>query len=221
MPAADTLTIAGRGAEPPDRLAEEVGRVLTQPSSRVQGHRFAWRARSAPEAPYLSGVVRATRIGAGSGRPGVCSPGPGARSHGEQRSTPVCPRGTRFSPTSATVVQPFFPLRSLSLPLSSSPFLSPHLLTPFSPLSPRPTPLLSPSGQCPAPGGSRGQEPSERNGGETARSLAELEAVWKGFPAFPAHLRTPSSRAEGLLFLHGLESNPGSSLQTEEEAGLP
>ena len=27
-----------------------------------------------------------------------------------------------------------------------------------------------------------------------------------------------SSRAEGLLFLHGLESNPGSSLQTEEEA---
>ena len=23
------------------------------------------------------------------------------------------------------------------------------------------------------------------------------------------------------LFLHGLESNPGSSLQTEEEAGLP
>ena len=31
----------------------------------------------------------------------------------------------------------------------------------------------------------------------------------------------PSSRAEGLLFLLGLESNPGSSLQTEEEAGLP
>ena len=31
----------------------------------------------------------------------------------------------------------------------------------------------------------------------------------------------PSLRAEGLLFLHGLESNPGSSLQTEEEAGLP
>ena len=31
----------------------------------------------------------------------------------------------------------------------------------------------------------------------------------------------PSSRAEGLLFLHGLESNPGSSLQTEEEAALP
>ena len=31
----------------------------------------------------------------------------------------------------------------------------------------------------------------------------------------------PSSRAEGLLFLHGLESNPGSSLQMEEEAGLP
>ena len=31
----------------------------------------------------------------------------------------------------------------------------------------------------------------------------------------------PSSRAEGLLLLHGLESNPGSSLQTEEEAGHP
>ena len=31
----------------------------------------------------------------------------------------------------------------------------------------------------------------------------------------------PSSRAEGLLSLHGLESNPGSSLPTEEEAGLP
>ena len=30
-----------------------------------------------------------------------------------------------------------------------------------------------------------------------------------------------AARAEGLLFLHGLESNPGSSLQTEEEAGLP
>ena len=25
----------------------------------------------------------------------------------------------------------------------------------------------------------------------------------------------PSSRAEGLVFLHGLESNPGSSLQTD------
>ena len=31
----------------------------------------------------------------------------------------------------------------------------------------------------------------------------------------------PTSRAEGLLFVHGLESNPGSSLKTEEEAGLP
>ena len=34
-------------------------------------------------------------------------------------------------------------------------------------------------------------------------------------------LHPPSSRAEGLLLLNGLESNPGSSLQTEEEAGLP
>ena len=29
------------------------------------------------------------------------------------------------------------------------------------------------------------------------------------------------SRAEGLLFVHGLDRNPGSSFQTEEEAGLP
>ena len=31
------------------------------------------------------------------------------------------------------------------------------------------------------------------------------------------HETPPSSRDEGLLFLHGLESNPESSLQTEEE----
>ena len=30
-----------------------------------------------------------------------------------------------------------------------------------------------------------------------------------------------SSRDEGLIFLHGLETNHESSLQTEEEAGLP
>ena len=35
------------------------------------------------------------------------------------------------------------------------------------------------------------------------------------------HKTPPSSRDEGHLFLHGLESNPGSSLQTEVEAGLP
>ena len=38
--------------------------------------------------------------------------------------------------------------------------------------------------------------------------------------------RIPGTREPGRLqsmglFLHGLESNPGSSLQTEEEAGLP
>ena len=127
-------------------------------------------------ASLLLFIVHLTNIGQA---PTVCSPGPGARSRGEQRSTPVCPRRTRFSPTSTTMVQPFFPLRSLSLPPSSSPFIPPHLLTPFSPLPSRPTPLLSPSGQCPAPqrAEGRGQEASERNGGETARSLAELEAV--------------------------------------------
>ena len=41
-------------------------------------------------------------------------------------------------------------------------------------------------------------------------------------PQLEENPETPlSSRAEGVLFLHGLESNPGSSLQTEEEAGLP
>ena len=32
------------------------------------------------------------------------------------------------------------------------------------------------------------------------------------------HETPPSSRDEGLLFLHGLESNPESSLQTPQEA---
>ena len=45
-------------------------------------------------------------------------------------------------------------------------------------------------------------------------SSSHFSKTAKGVPC-------PSSRAEGLLFLHGLESNPGSSLQTEEEAGLP
>ena len=53
-------------------------------------------------------------------------------------------------------------------------------------------------------------------------------------PEFPAHskrecrgckpaagINSTYERAESLPFLHGLESNPGSSLQTEEEAGLP
>ena len=52
--------------------------------------------------------------------------------------------------------------------------------------------------------------------GSSLRSPAEGEGN-KGFPPPPRE----RSRAEGLLFLHGLESNPGSSLQTEEEAGLP
>ena len=35
------------------------------------------------------------------------------------------------------------------------------------------------------------------------------------------HETPPSSRDDGLLFLHGLESNHESSLKSEEEAGLP
>ena len=59
--------------------------------------------------------------------------------------------------------------------------------------------------------------------GRLPRVHGSYEQLWAGralqleeTPETP-----PSSRAEGLLFLHGLESNPGSSLQTEEEAGLP
>ena len=53
-------------------------------------------------------------------------------------------------------------------------------------------------------------------------SLSELRELVMDREAWRAAAETPpSSRAEGLLFLHGLESNPGSSLQTEEEAGLP
>ena len=43
----------------------------------------------------------------------------------------------------------------------------------------------------------------------------------RGATARRATETPPSSRSEGLLFLHGLESNPESSLLTEEEALLP
>ena len=49
----------------------------------------------------------------------------------------------------------------------------------------------------------------------------EVRNRFKGLDLIETPETPPSSRAEGLLFLHGLESNPGSSLQTEEEAGLP
>ena len=44
---------------------------------------------------------------------------------------------------------------------------------------------------------------------ETPHTGAQLEKT---------HETPPSSRDEGLLFLHGLESNPESSLQTPQEA---
>ena len=48
------------------------------------------------------------------------------------------------------------------------------------------------------------------------------EGVWKATVHGISKSWTQlSARAEGPLSLHGLESNPGSSVQTEEEAGLP
>ena len=52
---------------------------------------------------------------------------------------------------------------------------------------------------------------------DSGRRILGQEGLGKCQLPTPVHPR----RAEGLLFLHGLESNPGSSLQTEEEAGLP
>ena len=57
--------------------------------------------------------------------------------------------------------------------------------------------------------------------GESQGREAWLAAVYGVAQSQETPETPPSSRAEGLLFLHGLESNPGSSLQTEEEAGLP
>ena len=61
--------------------------------------------------------------------------------------------------------------------------------------------------------------------GDAPGREGRLSSGWvggaEGGPLRGGEGQPPSSRAEGLLFLHGLESNPGSSLQTEEEAGLP
>ena len=57
-----------------------------------------------------------------------------------------------------------------------------------------------------------------------AEKLPEVTGTSRGNPEFPEVTRErlgetpPSSRDEGLLFLHGLESNPESSLQTPREA---
>ena len=70
-------------------------------------------------------------------------------------------------------------------------------------------------------------EPPERPHGwrRTRGSLRSSSCLGRKPPRAPQLEETPetppSSRAEGLLLLHGQESNPGSSLQTEEDAGLP
>ena len=89
--------------------------------------------------------------------------------------------------------------------------------------------------------GEGGQRPwSAAGAGQTREAQGGcrlLAGVGEGFPVVLSEMATaagnapgaqpgwgkpgPSWRAEGLLFLLGLESNPGSSLQTEEEAGLP
>ena len=85
-----------------------------------------------------------------------------------------------------------------------------------------------------------GRSPGEGNGNPLQYSCLEYQAIrgslrGKGSLTQPGFGREGTqyfraicevktafcARAEGLLFLHGLESNPGSSLQTEEEAGLP
>ena len=60
-------------------------------------------------------------------------------------------------------------------------------------------------------------------GGGLSCALGGPHCGWEGTgPRAPQLEETPetppSSRAEGLLFLHGLESNPESSLQTPQEA---
>ena len=70
-------------------------------------------------------------------------------------------------------------------------------------------------------------KPAVASGGECFKGTGDPEypllgkAESLGYAPFLGGLRHSGVRAEGLLFLHGLESNPGSSLQTEEEAGLP
>ena len=50
--------------------------------------------------------------------------------------------------------------------------------------------------------------------------LSDVHILWISAGLW-LQVGSPNRLSEGLLFLHGLESNPGSSLQTEEEAGLP
>ena len=76
------------------------------------------------------------------------------------------------------------------------------------------------------PSTKKAQQPQKQQKPQETIRCSQREGEKKTFnPRAPQLEETPetppSSRAEGLLFLHGLESNPGSSLQTEEEAGLP
>lgn len=112
----------------------------------------------------------------------MCSTGPGTRSHGEQRSTQVCPYGTTFSPISGMMmmmIQPGSPPPSLppasllqSLHLSPPPHSPPRFL-----LDPSAQPLGTES-SCTV---GRGQGPSERNGGADCPVPGCVTARQKGW----------------------------------------
>ena len=91
------------------------------------------------------------------------------------------------------------------------------------------SPVQRPPGRCRGPGpetvGATGRVGDAGCGSHPGGDPAGLQPGLQRPPRAPALLwlpqleetpeTPPSSRAEGLLFLHGLESNPGSSLQTD------
>ena len=75
--------------------------------------------------------------------------------------------------------------------------------------------------ECSLPGSSLPWDSPVKNIGGGCHALLQGIFPTQGKPPWAPQLEEspenpPSSRAEGLLFLHGLQSNPGSSLQTED-----